>query len=121
MANIASPEKLAIRARAIRLYTDSDLTVPEIAREFNVSTKTIRYWAKIAGVPLRGRGPIPPEIIAKAHELVADGASRNEAARTLGVSSQALRGHNVAGWSLETISDYMKTIKTHRTQLGLLA
>lgn len=121
MANIASPEKLAIRARAIRLYTDSDLSVPEIAREFNVSTKTIQYWAKAAGVPLRGPAPITPETLAKAHALVADGASRNEAARTLGVSGRGLADRGVPGWTPETLSNYMRLIKPHQHKLGLLA
>lgn len=121
MSNHASPEKLATRARAVKMYTDSDLTVPEIAQEFSVSEKTIQYWAKTAGVPRRGPARLTPEILAKAHELVADGASRNEAARTLGVSGRGLAAHGIPGWSAETLSNYMKTIKAHRTQLGLLA
>jgi transposase-like protein len=75
----------------MRLYSDSGLTVGEIARRFGVSPATISNRAKQLGLKQRGRGRWKRETPDAPHKqmlLLLDTESQASVARRFGVSRQ---------------------------------
>lgn len=43
----------------LKAYEAGHLSMQELAEKFGVSTSAINRWARDAGLPKRGRGPLP--------------------------------------------------------------
>ncbi|ASZ74645.1 DNA binding protein [Mycobacterium phage Phabba] len=100
-------------------------TTPEIAKMLGVDKRTVNYWRKKRGVPGKrvyatGRTEYAtPEQIVKLRELLADGASLAEAARTLGLNEGTVRNvHRGEGWTTEESIDHLTTLRRHGHALG---
>jgi len=85
-----SPETMAKRRARVKSLTDQGMTASEIAALLKVSTRTVVRYRQMTGCshPV-GRHMTADEVV-KAGELLDDGCSYEEVARTLGVSSWAV-------------------------------
>lgn len=119
MANLPSPELIATRKRAVARYVAGAET-RELAELYGVSSNTIRRWLELSGTPVRPQRRIPRSAIEKARKMIAEGASRSEAARSVGCSEKGLKLHGLPGWTAEQISAHVSLIKSPAyRQLGL--
>lgn len=114
------PELLETRKRAVARYLDGTGT-GELAELYNVTPETIRRWCRLANVKTPRPNPIlTAEEVERARALINEGASRSEAARTIGRSPQALTARGLAGWAAEQISEHVSMIKSSAySNLGL--
>ena len=120
MPNISTPEMLETRKRAVARYLEGTGTL-EVAALHGVTRETVRRWIKMEGETVRrDTPPLTDAELAHARHLISAGASRSEAARTIGRSPRTLAAHGLAGWTAEQVSAHVSLTKsTENRMLGL--
>lgn len=120
MPNISTPEMIETRKSAVAQYARG-LGTTAVAELYGVTRETVRRWCRVEGVKTPRPNPVlTPAEIERARTLIAEGASRSEAARTIGRSSQALAARGFAGWTAEQVSAHVSLTKsTENRMLGL--
>lgn len=100
----ATPQQLAAAAQCRDLVvelTRAGLSAPQIAERLNVTTRTVQRHRVAAGIaqPLAPR--LTPEQHEQARQLIDDGASYKEVARTIGCANTTVaKRFPGRGWTL---------------------
>ena len=95
-------------ARFIQL-DEAGHSSPYIADKLGVTTRTVQRWRHQTGRSKAGRAtPHPPAAREQARRILADGASRAEAARTIGVTARTIHRWfpDVPGWTKKQAGEY---------------
>jgi hypothetical protein len=87
------PELFAQRRRQIVALTQAGLSARQIAEQLGVNVRTVGRHRVDVGIAQPPQRPLTAREILRAKELLDDGAPYDEAARTIGRSSAALRDH----------------------------
>lgn len=108
----------ALRGDLIEDLARKGFTTPKIAEMLGVDKRTVNYWRKKRGVVHQRRYATPEQIV-KIREMLADGASLAEAARTLGLNVGTVRNvHKGEGWTNEQSIEHLTTLRRHGHALG---
>jgi hypothetical protein len=78
--------------RFLLLDRDQDATLASLAKELNVTSRTISRW-RVRAERNRKSGsgrPLSPEVVARIEQLMADECPMSEIRRTTGISEQTL-------------------------------
>lgn len=100
----STPAQIAARREAILKLARQGVSTKNIARTVNGTTVTeVQRVRREAGLSTAPR-PLSEEQIAKARQLMLDGASRKEAARSVGATADQLRRAlpELSGWDRAT-------------------
>ncbi|QZE10406.1 helix-turn-helix DNA binding domain protein [Mycobacterium phage ScoobyDoobyDoo] len=93
-------------------------STPRIAEMLGIDKRTVNYWRKKRGV-VHKRVYATPEQIEKIHELLAEGLSLAETARTLGLNVGTVRNvHKGQGWTMEQSIEHLSDLRRHGHVLG---
>lgn len=95
----------------------------EISLALGVSARTVTRWRRATG---RSHGtataPTPPMLLRLAHDMLLDGASRAEAARSVGISVDVLKRHfPELSWTPEECREYGRMIRHTNIDFGTVA
>lgn len=94
----------------------------KIATEVGVATRTVQRWRGRAGVAKAAGTRFTADEIEVARLLLEDGASYNEAARSIGRDATCLKRKLPGyGWSQEQSIEYAVMMRRHRAALGRVA
>lgn len=90
-------------------------TAARIADELGVSARTVYRLRRRYGFARTDTGrhaPLSPERLAVASEMIADGCSHCEVARSLGMQTATLRRHFPGtGWSKQETNEYINSVR----------
>ena len=89
------------------------MTNGEIAEHLGVSKMTVWRHTKKYGCPTPNHRFIPAETWTKVEEMLDDGCSATEIARTLGISKTVIVRHYPGrGWTQEQTQDYRRVLRS---------
>lgn len=113
LVNAAAAAAADQRAERVAQLTRAGSSTLAIAVRLGVSERTVTRLRRRAGVSECGAAvPHPPEVWELVERLLADGASRAEAARTAGISYSVVRARFPdAAWTREQVWDYARQVK----------
>lgn len=118
MGNSADPEVFAQRRIQIVTLTKQGRTAREIADQLGVTPRTVVRHRKAAGISKPGPREFTARETLRAIELLDDGASYSEVARTLGRGYKAVR-NNAPGYPLWDKQKAAETASLARTMRRL--
>lgn len=100
----ATPQQLAIAAQCRELVTEltrAGLSAPQIAERLGIATRTVQRHRVAAGIAQPPARHLSPEEIDRARQLIDDGASYKEVARTIGCANVTVaKRFPGRGWTL---------------------
>lgn len=101
-----------IDREAIRMLTAEGLSAREIAETIGCAKGTVERIRRELGLTKRQVGAYPPEVHAKAREMLEGGASYHETARTLHVPADRIRKWFPGmGWTAQQTAEYRWMLK----------
>lgn len=116
---IVDPEVVEFRRAVVVQLTREGWSAAQIGQRLGITDRSVlRHRAK-AGVSLTGPAtPLSADELEWVRELLADGCSRNEAARTVGrATSTIARYFPDSGWSREQTNAYLAALRRAKVQL----
>lgn len=102
-------EKAIRQAEVIKLARQGVTTANIVKAVRGVTATQVRRWRKEAGIAsVEARPPLTAEQIERARQLMSDGASRAEAARSVGGTPDQLRHAlpDLGGWTREQQTEF---------------
>jgi DNA-binding CsgD family transcriptional regulator len=111
----ATKDYIVARREKVKELVDLGYNSNRIGRILGISQRIIQLDRKALGIPATvGRPKWDEELISKANQMLEDGASYAETARTLGVSADVLRTKIPGkGWSLAQVWEYNSMMKQY--------
>lgn len=105
-------EQLAERNERIARMTQQGMSAKQIGIELRITARTVVRVRRAQGVALPAPKPLTAEEIRRANELLDDGYSLNEVARTIGRCIDSVRHHFPGrGWSRRECSEYASLVR----------
>lgn len=106
------------RYRTIKTMTQQGKTAAEIANALHITTRSVQRARHKLGLTKTPPPPLTPEEIARAKQMLDDGAPFSEAAATIGRSTHSLqRRFPGLGWDRQTVVQFAVLIRRTKAEL----
>ena len=100
------PDEVAERQQRAAELTEKGWTAQRIADELGVTPRAVQRHRRAAGLT-QPWTPLPESVVVAAQQMLADGASYQETAETLGCSANAIaRRFPGQGWQRDQIAQF---------------
>ncbi|AXN53223.1 hypothetical protein PBI_HARLEY_61 [Mycobacterium phage Harley] len=104
-----------VEVEKVAWLTRMGWTAPQIAEQLGCHHRTVQRARAKTGVAKPKPPALSTEILEEAARMLADGASQNEVARTLGVGQATISAHfRGQGWTREQSIEWISFIRRYR-------
>ncbi|AEK07820.1 DNA binding protein [Mycobacterium phage Yoshi] len=104
-----------IEVEKVAWWTQLGWTAAQIADKLGCTTRTVSRARAKSGVAKPKPPALSAEVLAEAARMLADGASQNEVARTLGVGQSTISAHfRGQGWTREQSIEWVSFLRRYR-------
>jgi IS30 family transposase len=110
---------MAYRRERVAQWTRAGVSIAEIAARLNITERSVQRYRRRAGVSLPAGERLTADELARAEQLLDDGCSGNEVARTIGRSDTTIRRHFPGrGWTPEQTYEHIAGVQRFRWSLA---